>query len=145
MKNDPLPRLSIGSVELATHLLETMKALPCADRFSIVDMHKEFPPYPLPEQELHFIMKCIVSWVCEVAEQGTIMIDELVIMDDTLMVKLQLHSRKFLPDLPERMEKQEDLCLRQAIDILQKFDGGLWTKLFADRLEVSFRMELSAL
>jgi len=132
--------LPMGSVELAGQLLETMRSFPCAGRFSIVDMHKEFPPCILPESELHFIMKCMLLWFCEVAEEGTIMIDELIVKDDNLMVKLQLHSRRFLPELEGRAD---DVYIILASDILRRFNGDLWMKLSSDRVEVSFQMDLN--
>jgi len=131
----------MGSVELAGQLLETMRSFPCAGRFSIVDMHREFPPCLLPEDELHFIMKCMLLWFCEVAEEGTIMIDELVIKDHTLMVRLQLHSRRFLPELETRAD---DVYIILANDILRRFNGDLRMKVSLDRVAVSFQMELNA-
>ena len=86
-------------------------------------------------------MKGILLCFCEVAENGTIMIDELVTKDDTLMVKLQLHSRNFLPESEDGVD---DLYLILARGILRKFNGDLWMKMSPDRLEVSFRMKLSA-
>lgn len=134
----------IGSVELAGHLLETLRSFPCATRFSIVDMHKEFDPCPLPEQKLQFIMKCMLLWFCDVAEEGTIMIDELMVKDNTLMVKLQLHSRKFLPEFQGKIEKlTNSLYVTLAGDVLRKFHGDLWMKLSSDRLIVSFSMDLN--
>jgi hypothetical protein len=115
------------------------KCFPCARHFSLVDLHKELAPRPLPEQEIHFIMKCMLLWFCEVAEEGTIMIDELVMKDDTLMVKLQLHTSTLLPALEER-----HLYLTLAGDILQGFGGQLWMKTEAGRLDAGFRMEISA-
>jgi len=136
---------TVGSVELAGQLLKTMRSFPCATRFSIVDMHREFDPCLLPEHELDFIMKCMLLWFCEVAEEGTIMIDELVVKDGTLMVKLQLHSRKFLPEFQGKIEKLTDnLYITLAGDILRKFHGDLWMKMSPDRLEASFRMDLNA-
>jgi hypothetical protein len=138
-------RTPVGSVSLAGKLLETMMSLPCAKRFSIVDMHKEFDPRLLPEQELHFAMKSIVLWFCELEEEGTVMIDELVINENALMVKLQLHCRNFLPQLPGKVGNPADNpYIILAGDILRKFNGELWMKVSPDRLEASFRMEISA-
>ena len=137
----PMDGMPMGSVALAGQLLETMRSFPCAVRFSIVDMHREFPPCLLPEDELHFIMKCMLLWFCEVAEEGTIMIDELVVKDHTLMVKLQLHSRRFLPELETRAD---DVYIILAGDILRRFNGSLEMKVSLDRVAVSFQMELSA-
>ena len=131
----------MGSVALAGQLLETMRSFPCAIRFSIVDMHREFLPCLLPADELHFIMKSMLLWFCEVAEEGTIMIDELVVKDHTLMVKLQLHSRRFLPELETRAD---DVYIILAGDILRRFNGNLEMKVSLDRVAVSFQMELNA-
>ena len=131
----------VGSVALAGQLPETMRSFPCAVRFSIVDMHREFLPCLLPADELHFIMKSMLLWFCEVAEEGTIMIDELVVKDHTLMVKLQLHSRRFLPELETRAD---DVYIILAGDILRRFNGNLEMKVSLDRVAVSFQMELNA-
>jgi len=68
------------------------------------------------------------------------MIDELIVKDDNLMVKLQLHSRRFLPELEGRAD---DVYIILASDILRRFNGDLWMKLSSDRVEVSFQMDLN--
>jgi len=70
-------------------------------------------------------MKSMLLWFCEVAEEGTIMIDELVVKDHALMVKLQLHSRRFLPELETRAD---DVYIILAGDILRRFNGNLEMK-----------------
>jgi hypothetical protein len=146
LHNAEISRTPVGSVSLAGKLLETMVSLPCAQRFSIVDMHKEFDPRLLPEHHLHFIMKSIVMWFCELEQEGTVMIDELVINENELMVNLQLHCRRFLPQLPGKVGSPADnLFIILAGDILRKFDGELWMKVSPDRLAASFRMDLHGL
>jgi hypothetical protein len=105
----------------------------------MVDLHKELGPRPLPQQEIHFILKCMVLWFCEMAEEGTIIIDELVMKDATLMVKLQLHTGSLLPEMEEK-----HLYIELAGDILEGFAGDWWMRTEPGRLEAGFRMEVNA-
>lgn len=138
-RGDKSRYLEICSADVIRQLLETMRSFPCTRDFSMVDLHKELDPRPLPHLEIHFILKCIVLWFCEMAEEGTIIIDELVMKDDVLMVKLQLHTSSLVPGLEEK-----HLYMTLARHILDGFGGDCWMKTEPERLEAGFQMKINA-
>lgn len=150
-------RASEAPREFIQQLLERLQKNPATKRFSIVNKIKTSPQHSLPEPELHFILKCVILWFCEVANEGTIIINELNHEKDILHAELQIRSSSFIPKLNGKIAKlaetqswpgnpncpSDGFFISLASDIVQKFNGNLLLELSPNKLLAKFHLDMS--
>ena len=142
---------------LLRRLFAKFKEHPTAQRFTLMDRHKSGSHLlPLPEEEICFVLEMILHWLCEVAEDGEITIDQMQVSGNQLRVALYLRSRTLFARLGQKVERfvngrpsaeakpfpAEGFYLAMARDILEEFNGDLWVKMDAGLIEAGFGLDL---
>lgn len=141
---------------LLWELFARFKQCSCSRRFTLMDRHKDDGLRPLPEAEIRFVLEMILYWLCEVAEEGEIAIDQLGVKGRMLRVGLRLRSGSLFSRLGQKVERlvngrvwsegkscpAEGFYLALARDILEEFNGNLWVKMDASLIEAGFEMDL---
>jgi GAF domain-containing protein len=92
---------------LITHVLRHAKREPGARGFSFVNTSQSIDRRPLPNDEIAFIVKLLLFWLCDIAEDGEIDFHLLTVENAKLKMGLSLRSTSFLPHLRRKLEKLE--------------------------------------
>ena len=137
-------------------LFVRFKQYSCARRFSLIDRHKSKGGRPLPEAEIRFVFEMILHWLCEVAEEGEIVVEKLGLDGGVFKARLRLQSDSLFSRLGRRVERvvngkvssegeprpAEGFYLALARDVVETFEGDLWVKMSAGVIEAGFELNL---
>ncbi|HLI93115.1 MAG TPA: GAF domain-containing protein [Puia sp.] len=151
---------TVDAHRMATDVLRRTKREPCAKGFSFVNTSQSIEHRPLPDDMIVFILKLLLLWICDVAEDGEIDFHLLTVEDARLKMGISLRSRSFLPHLRRKLEKLEkqlngplwsealqspvdNLCLLLAKDVLNGWNGELSLNLGAGLLDATIDIPLN--
>jgi len=148
----------VDTHRLVRGLLARFKQFTCARRFSLADRHRDGGTWALPEAEIRFVLEMILYWLCEVAEEGEIVVERLVLEEGVFKAGLRLQSGSLFSRLGQRVERlvngkvwsdgqpspAEGFYLALARDIVEEFDGELWVKMSAGVIEAGCELNLGA-
>jgi len=144
----------VDTHRLVRELFARFKQCSCSRRFSLVDRHKDGGVLALPDAEIRFVLEMILYWLCEVAEDGEILVERLVLEGEVFKASLRLQSGSLFSRLGQRVERvvngkissEGKLCpaegfyLALARDVVEEFDGELWVKMNASVIEAGFEL-----
>lgn len=57
------------------------------------------------QQEMYFMVKCVLLWLLDVADSGLIMVDEIAAREQGVSVRISMVSRSFVKNLPQSIER----------------------------------------
>lgn len=137
-------------------LFARFKQCTCARRFSLIDRHKDGGMLVLPEAEIRFVLEMILYWLCEVAEEGEIAVEHMVLDGEVFRASLRLQSGSLFSRLGQRVERvvngkvqsegqpcpAEGFYLALARDIVEEFKGELWVRMGASVIQAGFELDL---
>lgn len=146
----------VDTHRLVRGLFARFKQCTCSRRFTLVDRHKDGGVLALPEAEIRFVMEMILYWLCEVAEDGEILVERLVLEGGVFKAGFRLQSGSLFSRLGQRVERvvngkissegkacpAEGFYLALARDIVEEFGGELWVKMNASVIEAGFELNV---
>ena len=141
---------------LVRGLFARFKECTCSRRFSLADRHKDGGVWALPETEIRFALEMILYWLCEVAEEGEIVVEQLSLDGGVFKAGLRLQSGSLFSRMGQKVERlvngkvwsegqprpAEGFYLALARDIVEEFGGELWVKMSAGVIEAGFELNL---
>jgi hypothetical protein len=137
-------------------VFSSFKESPFARRFTLLDRHKTGGLERLPEDELRFMLKMILFWLCEVAEEGDISVDRMNVEAGMLYVGMRLKTGSLFSRMGQRVERvvngkvcaegkafpADGFYLALAREIVDEYEGALRVRMDASFIEVEFEMNL---
>jgi hypothetical protein len=127
---------------------------PAARGFTLHEDRQLSGPLHLPDTDLHFILKYLLLWLCDCAENGDLTVAFILSGEDRLTIRLHLSSATISSvDLPGRLAPDtavglsnsptHDIFLRLAADILFDGKGDLFLNKQPDGIELTIDFPLS--
>jgi hypothetical protein len=124
--------------------------------FTLADLHGNVISRNLPDWEIHFVLKLVVFWFCELAQDGVITVERVFFAAEKLKVELRLHSSAFFPNWHWKIEKlaamrswpsgvnspTSGLYVMMVKDILEDFDGNIRLATGPDKVEAIVEVDL---
>ena len=145
---------------LATDVLRNSKREPAARSFTFVNTSQPIARRPLPHDEIAFILKLLLFWLCDMAKDGEIDFHLLTCDANNFQMGISLRSGSFTPQLHRKLEKLEkqldnplwpealhnpgdNLFLLLAKDVLNSLNGDLSLNLAAGLLSATINIPLN--
>ena len=142
---------------LVRSLFAQFKQGSCSRRFTLMDRHTGFAAPRLPEAEVGFVLKMLLYWFCDVAEEGEIVVERLAVEGGKLRAGLRLRSGSLFSRLGQKVERlvngkllsegkdcpAEGFYLALAREVVDKFGGCLQVRMDASVIEAGFELELT--
>ena len=139
---------------LLRDILTQLGQHPAARHFTLHEGLQTAGPLHLPDTDLHFILKYLLLWLCDCAEDGDLTVSFILPGEDRLNIRIRLSSATISSvDLPGRLAPgaaaglsntpTRDIFLRLAADILVNGKGDIFLGKQPGWLELTIDFPLS--
>lgn len=142
---------------MVRELFAEFKQGSCSRRFTLMDRHKGGGYRRLPAAEVSFVLKMMLYWFCEVAQEGDIVVERLAVDGSRLRCGLRLRSGSLFSRLGQKVERlvngklqaeekgcpTEGFYLALAREVVEEFGGCLRVSMEDGLIEAGFELSLA--